>query len=352
MPETESGRSRRVEFELLRILAMAGVVMNHVFNYGLDIYGDFRVDASSPVGALVWSVLEIMKLMALPSVNCYILITGYFMIDRTELRLKGIWKVWSTTWFYAVGIYLLCVLSRSVPFEGKELLRHATPLLSNDYWFVTSYLILSLLAPFIAWALQRASKRQYQVALVIGGVICFQPLLGWLLMDKQQVLLFIYLFIIGGYIRKYADQALSMRQAVLAYIATMMVMFAYTLYKNHPLENTLYSVFAMAYHGLVLPLSVAMFYIAKAWRIVNVRFRNAILCLAPLSFAVYIIHTQPIVHNWLWAESAELLSRSNVCVLPLLCTIITLAVFAVCVLVDYLRISLSRFIRKTVSCIL
>ena len=77
MPETESGRSRRVEFELLRILAMAGVVMNHVFNYGLDIYGDFRVDASSPVGALVWSVLEIMKLMALPSVNCYILITGY-----------------------------------------------------------------------------------------------------------------------------------------------------------------------------------------------------------------------------------------------------------------------------------
>ena len=185
MAETESKRSRRVEFELLRILAMAGVVMNHVFNYGLDIYGDFRVDASSPVGALVWSVLEILKLMALPSVNCYILITGYFMIDRTELRLKGIWKVWSTTWFYAVGIYLLCVLLSIVPFEGKELLRHATPLLSNDYWFVTSYLILSLLAPFIAWALQRASKRQYQVALVIGGVICFQPLLGWLLMDKQ-----------------------------------------------------------------------------------------------------------------------------------------------------------------------
>ena len=239
-----------------------------------------------------------------------------------------------------------------MPFEGKELLRHATPLLSNDYWFVTSYLILLLLAPFIAWALQHASKRQYQVALVIGGIICFQPLLGWLLMGKQQVLLFIYLFMIGGYIRKYADQALSMRQAVLAYIATMMVMFAYTLYKNHPLENTQYTVFAMAYHGLVLPLSVALFYIAKAWRIENERIRKAILFLAPLSFAVYIIHTQSIVHNWLWAESAELLSRSNVCVLPLLCIAITLAVFVVCVLVDYLRVSLSRFIMKTVSGIL
>ena len=352
MAETESRRSRRVEFELLRILAMAGVVLNHVFNNGLDIYGDFCVDASSPVGALVWSVLEIMKLMALPSVNCYILITGYFMIDRTELRLKGIWKVWSTTWFYAVGIYLLCALLSIVPFEGKELLRHATPLLSNDYWFVTSYLILLLLAPFIAWTLQHASKRQYQMALVIGGIICFQPLLGWLLMGKQQVLLFIYLFMIGGYIRKYADQALSMRQAVLAYIATMMVMFAYTLYKNERTGSSLFVIHAMAYHGLVLPLSVAMFYIAKAWRIENERIRKVILFLAPLSFAVYIIHTQSIVHNWLWAESAELLSRSNVCVLPLLCIAITLAVFVVCVLVDYLRVSLSRFIKKTVSRIL
>ena len=58
MLETETGRSRRVEFELLRILAMAGVVMNHVINYGLDIYGDFRVATSSPAGAIAWSRLE------------------------------------------------------------------------------------------------------------------------------------------------------------------------------------------------------------------------------------------------------------------------------------------------------
>lgn len=344
----KENNSRLVPFELLRILAMAGVVMNHVFNYGLDIYGDFRVDASSPVGVLVWSVLEILKLMALPSVNCYILITGYFMIDRTELRLKGIWKVWSTTWFYAVGIYMFCVLLSIVPFEGRELLRHATPLLSNSYWFVTSYLALLLLAPFISWALQHASKRQYQVALVIGGIICFQPLLGWLLMGKQQVLLFIYLFMIGGYIRKYADHALSMRQSILTYIATMVVMFAYTLYKNHPLESTQFTVFAMAYHGLVLPLSVAMFYIAKAWRIENERIRKAILFLAPLSFAVYIIHTQSIVHVWMWEDAFQRLADCHIGLLPLVCIAFTIAVFVVCVLVDYIRVSLSRLIKHKV----
>lgn len=352
MPETETGRSRRVEFELLRILAMVGVVMNHVFNYGLEIYGNFRVDASSPVGVIVWSVLEILKLMALPSVNCYILITGYFMIDKTELRLKGIWKVWSTTWFYAVGIYLLCVLVSIVPFEGKELLRHATPLLSNSYWFVTSYIALLLLAPFISWALRHASKRQYQVALVVGGIICFQPLLGWLLMGKQQVLLFIYLFMIGGYIRKYADRSVSTPMSVLTYVVTLAVMFAYTLYKNHPLENSQFTIFAMAYHGLVLPLSVAMFYIAKAWRIENERIRKAIIFLAPLSFAVYIIHTQSIVHAWMWEDAFQRFADCHVSLLPLVCIVFTLAVFAGCVLIDYIRVSLSRLIKKMVSGIL
>lgn len=309
MAEAETGKGRLVQFELLRILAMFGVVMNHVFNDGLDIYGDFRVEASSFAGFLLWSALELMKLMALPSVNCYVLITGYFLIDRTELRLKGIWKVWSTTWFYAVGIYLLAALLGFVPFEGNELLKHATPVLSNSYWFVTSYLALLLLAPIVSWLLQRASKRQYEWALVIGGIVCFQPLLGWLVMDHQQILLFVYLFMIGGYIHRYADKALSMPQAIMAYIVTMVVMFAYILYKNHPNENSLFTIHAMAYHGLVLPLS----------------------------FAVYIIHTQSNVNAWLWGEAFQWFTNCNPYLLPLACIAFTLAVFVVCVIVDHIK---------------
>ena len=70
--------------------------MNHVFNYGLHIYDDFTLDVSSSGNFLLWSVLQIMKLIALPSANCYILITGFFMVNNAKWRLKGIWKVWST----------------------------------------------------------------------------------------------------------------------------------------------------------------------------------------------------------------------------------------------------------------
>ena len=98
---------RQVNFELLRIIAMFGVVMNHVFTYGLDIYDTFSMDTSSVGGFTLWSILELMKLMVLPSVNCYILLTGYFLIDRTQLRARGICRVWFTTWI--IVPFLICI---------------------------------------------------------------------------------------------------------------------------------------------------------------------------------------------------------------------------------------------------
>lgn len=334
--------SRMVQFELLRILAMCGVVMNHVFNYGLHIYGDFCIDTSSTMGFLVWTILELMKLVCLPSVNCYILITGYFLINRSTLRLKGAWKVWSTTWIYAVGIYLLSVAFGAIPFEWNELQRHATPLLSNSYWFVTSYIVLLLFAPSLSWGLQRMSKRQYQVALAVGGIVCFQPLLGQFTMDYLQILLFVYLFMIGGYIRRFTEKTSLKKYSIIAYTGILMVMFAYTLYKNKPLNNSSFTIYAMTYHGLVLPLSVALFMIVKEWRIRKTMVRKCILTVAPLSFAVYIIHTQSVVDSWLWTVSAEWLSNCHTSLLPIACTAITISVFLVCILAEYIRVLIVR----------
>ncbi len=335
---------RLAQFELLRILAMCGVVMNHVFNYGLRIYDDFSVAASTPMGFLEWSILELMKLVSLPSVNCYVLITGYFLINRSRFRLKGIWKVWSTTWVYAVGIYLLAVVFGAIPFSWDEMLTQATPLLSNTFWFVTSYIALLLLAPLLSWALRRASKRQYQVVLAVGGIVCFQPLLGQFTMDRQQILLFVYLFMIGGYIRRYAKKLSLTAYSILAYIGILLLMYAYTLYKNNPLNNSDFVVYAMAYHGLVLPLSVALFLAVKNWRIKNDTVRKCILFVAPLSFAVYIIHTQSTIDSWLWSVSSEWLSNCQTHLLPLACIAITLAVFIVSAIIEYIRVCFVRIV--------
>ena len=331
-------KKRLVQFELLRVIAMFGVLMNHVFNYGLHIYDDFTLDVSSFGGFMLWSVLKLMKLVALPSVNCYILITGYFMVNSTKWRLKGIWNVWSTTWFYAVSIYLLSVAIGLHSFQWDEMLNHATPVLSNSYWFVTSYLALMLLAPLLAWGLQRLSRRQYLLALIIGFVICFQFILGQFVMDGQQILLFVYLFMIGGYIRRFhADSHLRLPHIAVIAVLILMVIFCITIAKNCYFNGHDFCIYAMAYHGLVLPLSVATFLFFKQLNIRNRKIKKAIYAIAPLCFAVYIIHTQSVVHEYLWDYATKLFANSQQFILPVLAFLLCTVVFFICCFIDYLR---------------
>ena len=334
---------RFVQFELLRILAMCGVVLNHVFNYGLHIYDGFSIDASTPWGFILWSILELLKLIALPSVNCYILISGYFLIDKTQLRWKGIWKVWSEAWFYAVALYLLSIVLCIKFFSWRDLSEYATPILSNIYWFVTSYLILMVLAPFIARAMKNATKRQYQIVLAVGAVVCFQPFLGQFLMDSQNVLLFVYLFLIGGYIRRYCQANDHGRiSPFFVFLGIVICMYASTLYKNVNIGDSHYAIYAMAYHGLVLPLSVALFLWVKGWNIRNGVLRQVIYVLSPLSFAAYIIHSQPVVSELLWGIAGDWLRSVHEFALPICVVAITIVVYAVCIAIDSIRATIVK----------
>ena len=340
-------KNRLVQYELLRVVAMFGVLMNHVFNYGLHIYDDFTVNTSGLGGFILWSVLELMKLMALPSVNCYILITGFFMVNDTQWRLKGICKVWSITWFYAVSIYLLAVAAGLCTFQWDEMLRHATPLCSNSYWFVTSYIALMLLSPLLSWVLQRLSRRQYQLALALGFFICFQFFLGQYAMDQQQILLFVYLFMIGGYIRRFHEEArLRLSHIAVISMLILLLMYGVTLTKNLSLNGRAFQVYAMAYHGLVLPFSVAIFLLFKNLTISSRRIRSTIYALAPLCFSVYIIHTQSVVHEYLWTYASNMFASSQSLAIPLLAFCLCVAVFFVCCAIDSLRLQVILFIKR------
>ncbi len=328
---------RQANFELLRILAMLGVVVSHVFNYGLQIYEGFSVDVSAPMGVAVWSLLELLKLAVLVSVDCYILISGYFLIDRHQLRLRGIGRVWLTTWSYAVAIFLLAAMLGVVPFTWGGLLTYATPVCSDIYWFVTSYLVLLLLAPLLSMATERLTQRQYLWVLAVGFVVCFQPLLGQFLVDGHKILLFVFLFLMGGYIRKYGQKPCGDRKTVVTcYVAILFMMYAYVLYKNLHLQNPRFQIYAMAYHGLVLPLSVAFFLWVKSLPI-GPRPGHYVNAIASLSFAVYVIHDHPIVHDILWSHVNILLSHAAPWAIPLLCLLIGVAVFLACILIEKLR---------------
>ena len=98
--------TRNKSIELLRVIAMLLIVIGHYCYHGIkssDLHSGFPVNTIG--GIIEYSCMEILYIIACISVNCYVMITGYFLSDRTVFRWKGIIGVWIQTVFYGLIIW-------------------------------------------------------------------------------------------------------------------------------------------------------------------------------------------------------------------------------------------------------
>lgn len=342
-------KERLANIELLRILAMIGVVVNHFFNYGMGIYDGYGICPDSGTDYLLYYTLQAAKALALPSVDCYVLITGYFLIGSCSPSVKGLCKVWSETWFYSVAIGAAALATGNAPCTWRELAGLLFPLATNEYWFVTSYIFLLLVAPFLSMLARGLSRRQYRLLLIVGLAVVFRYPFGLHLVSDQQFLLFIYLYLAGGYIRKYVNAATPLRPRLAAVAAFVCLMLLYCTAKNAASGTGALAVYGLSYNGLVLPAAVAVFLLFLSLRIGR-RAGWVINAVSPLSLAVYLIHCHPMVEGPLWRAVSETVAGCPPGLLPLLCYACSAAIFLACIFIDCFRHAGARLLLGAAPC--
>lgn len=146
-----SGKRRHSAIELLRILAMCGVVILHYNNKSVG--GGFRYATGLNCTALV--VLESPFICA---VNLYVLISGYFLSATQKRSLNKPFELVAQVCAFGAGRYLLrCLMSGG--WSVKALLLSIIP---NNY-FVVLYVTLYLISPYLNLMLQQLSKKQFRI---------------------------------------------------------------------------------------------------------------------------------------------------------------------------------------------
>lgn len=103
------------------------------------------------------------------------------------------------TAFYAVVISVIAVLSGiNSDISWAYVIKSEFPVLLNRYWFISVYVILSLIAPVLVRGLNQCSKR------VVLVVIIALLLHNTFLFEANMTLLHgLHAFVIGYYLRKY-----------------------------------------------------------------------------------------------------------------------------------------------------
>lgn len=169
-----------------------------------------------------------MRLFFRPAVDIFIIITGYFMVHSSfdlKKSYQRVLSVYGTIFFYSVVLGIIVLANRNI-FEteytvpiivGKMIL----PLFSQEWYFLTDYILLCLFAPFLNIALQRITKQEYQILLILTSVVmslwlCLSNLDPFwdVLRDNghdglftgKNVFSFMYIYILGGYIGLYGKK--------------------------------------------------------------------------------------------------------------------------------------------------
>ena len=87
-------QTRNTGIDLLRLVLMFLIVMGHLFAH---THIREQLPVLSDKGLWCWGAQTI----CLCAVNCFVLITGYFMINA-RWKLEHLLKLWLTIWLYRV----------------------------------------------------------------------------------------------------------------------------------------------------------------------------------------------------------------------------------------------------------
>lgn len=294
---------RNLNIEGLRVLAMLLIIVRHTLGHSGAVK-----EASGFMRYLVSAVY----VLALPAVNVYVLISGFFLVDA-KWNLKRIVLLWLQVFFYSALFYLIAVTTGLVPFSLSGLVKALLPISGNQYWFARVFWCFSLFAPFEAILLRNLSKRQFQFLLAVVLIIFslwrnFVPFAVTVNAEGgNSILWFFVLFAFAAYLKRYANEKHGVKFYALlsigAFLLSLTSYIALNWVSNRFGLNGAGSSLFIEYTSItMIALSVGLFmlFVRMPEKPVSARTRKIVMLVSGTTYSVYLIHENIYVKQWLW----------------------------------------------------
>lgn len=240
------------------------------------------------------------------AVSIFLLIGTYFMVDAT-FKASRVLTLYGQLAFWIVllswGGYLIGYTS------NRDLFWSFFPFISKSLWFVSDYLALIVLAPFINIIIQR--RRIHKLLVIILSLfVCIMPTIyiftdSWL----DGISFFIYIYILMAYYKRYMIHRFKPNKYILligAFVMYVLLVLANQYLKGKGINcngNNIASKmnqFLMDYKTLPnLFIALSIFYFFQNTHLGKIK---AINIMASSALGVYIIHQTPAFYPVLWSK--------------------------------------------------
>ncbi len=327
---------RKSNVELLRIISMAIIVLNHYVSRR-GIVETFDVfNFNNNIGHLFRST-------GYPALVAFVLISGYFMAGEGKFKTKRIVSVLVQVVAFTLICLMIGVFILHIPVNTDMVVKSLIPYLYgyDAYWFVGPYLGMCLLAPFMDLLMERFNVNQHKLFLIIAIILVFGISTNRnfsMSNERNGILTFVILYAIAGFIKKYKfEETISKSKLLLVMISFWLVSYLtypigyflnIKLFNNMILDmNNMFS--------LIIGVSFFMLFLKM-----DVSTNRVINYIAGSTFGVYLFHENFILREWIWgvAVNREAYYSSSLFVVHCFLTVLVLFTIGICfdIIIGYL----------------
>lgn len=298
---TTDNSIRQSNFELLRIIAMCMIIAMHYMTKGMQLP---KLSVDTGLHNLLFRLIFAFCSSA---VNVYVFISGYFAVDL-KWSIGKVIKLWLQVLLYSILIPVILNVAGVVNISSMSLSvkqQIFLPISYEHYWFATTYVMLYQFSPVLTSAIRHLDKKQLGAVIiatltVFCGFKSVNPyLIPW---DKygDDVIWFIILYLIAGYIRMYGipffdkgqDGVRRPGRALMIYVAfsvlTFAIAYAASCIVRAAGKMEYYMDMTYCYNYVtILIASIGLFYVFKD---MNIKANKWINRLAGYTFGVYLLH--------------------------------------------------------------
>lgn len=305
-------------FEFLRIVAMLLIVTTHFLYAGSLVI-------PLPARSLSSAFHNALQMSGQIGVTLFVLISAYFLTTSKQNNYRRIVNLWIQVFFYSCfGFvsFLFCtrVMRIScIDYQAVSLRMIATtllPIVFNEYWFITAFVVLMLLAPYVNILLNALNKRQTSSLIMLNIAVTFL----WKFANPSiqyftDVSYLLALYLIGSYIRRYHETI--MRISIIQALSVSVSCFALCVLGNYAIEHGITPTRQLQYPGNLFTAGpgaspILSVIVASVWFLYFVQHvtqhsptlsktGDAIRILAPATFGVYLIHEHYLLKPLIWA---------------------------------------------------
>ena len=336
MDHITSHHERNANIELLRIIAMLWIIADH-----FSLHGGFNFQTDSITLNNLWYQFKLMGGGIGNSI--FIITSGYFLINSPKINLNRLKILWLEIFFYSVSIYTILLSFGYVKFKIIDLVKILMPVTFRQWWFVTCYFTIYLIHPFINSFFKSISKNLYRTILIIFLIL---PIIMRVDRGLREIIWFIYLYIVGGYIRLYADNFGNKKYILLALFGIIINFVLTVIFDMLNFHRPLLFGYATLLYGRIIYItffiSVCLFIFFKHLKI-DIPLINLI---SSCTLGVYLIHENKILRPVIWQNIFKNASYQDSPYLIIYSVFVIVCVYISCVIIELLRQKIKKIIAR------